>query len=237
MIKHNDKFNLTFEQNVFLAKKLIKHTIFFGAKMEGSNITFPQTETILNGVNVADVGLDDIQTVLNLRDAWRYMFSTLNEPMSLEYICKINEYTARNEALEWGRLRTGNVSISGTDYVPPLPDKTLAENKINDILSDTGLSATEKAAYLFLWCARSQLFWDGNKRTALLAANKYLIMNGKGLLYVAENRMLEFSSMLSEFYTTGNFEKAIDFICSECIAGLEFENQTVKEAADEEPEL
>ena len=29
--------------------------------------------------------------------------------------CKLNEYIARNEALEEGKLRTGTVGISGTD--------------------------------------------------------------------------------------------------------------------------
>jgi len=72
----------------------------------------------LNGVNVPGVTLDDIQAVLNMRDAWRYLVSTVDGPTTLAYICKLNEYVARNEALEWGVLRTGRIGISGTDYVP-----------------------------------------------------------------------------------------------------------------------
>lgn len=76
----------------------------------------------MQGVNVADVQLDDIQAILNMRDAWKYLLNTVDEPVTFEYWCKLNEYIARNEALEWGKLRTGLVAISGTDYEPPVPD-------------------------------------------------------------------------------------------------------------------
>lgn len=51
------------------------------------------------------------------------LLNTVNEEVTFEYWCKLNEYIARNEALEWGKLRTGTVGISGTDYVPPVPEK------------------------------------------------------------------------------------------------------------------
>lgn len=60
------------------------------------------------------------------------LLNTVNEEVTFEYWCKLNEYIARNEALEWGKLRTGTVSISGTNYVPPVPEKekTIEELKI-----------------------------------------------------------------------------------------------------------
>ena len=84
-----DKYNLTLEQNLFLAKKLIVDTIYCGIRMEGSRMTFPETQTILQGVNVPNASLDDIQAILNMRDAWKYVLSTINEPISLELICKV----------------------------------------------------------------------------------------------------------------------------------------------------
>ena len=223
-----DLYNLTREQNVFLAKKLIKESIYFGAKLEGSNITFPQTETILNGVNVAEVGLDDIQTVLNLRNAWKFLLADIDTPITLDNACKINFYVAYNEALEWGKLRTGNVCISGTDYVPPLPSSEADSEKIDEIISHN-CSVTERAIKLFLWMTRSQLFWEGNKRTSLLMANKLLIQNGKGLLSTSENNLLGFSQMLSEFYTTGDYGKAMDFIYNNCIQGISFQQEKTSE--------
>lgn len=111
------------EQSLFLAKKKWDENVYCGMRMENRNITFPQTKTILQGVNVPSVQLDDIQAVLNMRDAWRFLLSSLDEPLTFEYWCKLNECIARNEALEWGRLRTGSVGISGTDYLPPVPSE------------------------------------------------------------------------------------------------------------------
>ncbi len=118
-----DKFKLTPEQSLFLAKKKWDENVYCGMRMENRAVTFPQTQTILNGVNVPSVQLDDIQAILNMRDAWRYLLDTINELITLDYLCKLNDFIARNEALEWGKLRTGTVGISGTDYTPPIPEK------------------------------------------------------------------------------------------------------------------
>ena len=101
------------------------------------------------------------------------LLNTVNEEVTFEYWCKLNEYIARNEALEWGKLRTGTVGISGTDYVPPVPEKEKTIEELKNILSSTSLSVTDKALEAFTWGAREQFFWDGNKRTSLLLANQF----------------------------------------------------------------
>ena len=100
MSKFKDKFHLTPEQSLFLAKKKWDENVYCGMKMENRAVTFPQTQTILNGINVPNVQLDDIQEILNMRDAWMFLLSTINEEVTFEYWCKLNEYIARNEALE-----------------------------------------------------------------------------------------------------------------------------------------
>ncbi len=100
-----NKYNLTLEQNIFLAKRNLVDNIYCNARMEGLNITFPETKTILEGVNVPNLKIDEIQCVLNLRDAWKYVINNVEEEFNLEYICKINEFVARNESIFWGKLR------------------------------------------------------------------------------------------------------------------------------------
>ena len=73
-----NKYNLTKQQNIFLAKRNIVDNIYANARMEGINITFPQTKTILEGVNVANLKLDEIQVILNLRDAWKYVINNID---------------------------------------------------------------------------------------------------------------------------------------------------------------
>ena len=99
-----DKYNLTLEQNIFLAKRNLVDNIYANAKMEGLNVTFSQTKTILEGVNVPSLKIDEIQCILNLRDAWKYIINNINDTFNLDFICKVNEFVARNESLEWGKL-------------------------------------------------------------------------------------------------------------------------------------
>ena len=71
-----------------------------------------------------------------------------------------------------------------------------------------------------LYGMRTQLFWDGNKRTSTISANKIMIQNGKGIIKIPDNKLKEFNILLSEFYTTNNMEKIKQFIYKNCIDGI-----------------
>lgn len=220
-MKYQDKYKLTHKQSVFLAKKKWDENIYCGMKMENRAVTFPQTQTILNGVNVASVQLDDIQAILNMRDVWKYLLNTIDEPITLKYLCKLNEYIARNEALEWGKLRTGAVAISGTEYIPPIPTADSVRSELTKILTDNTTTATEKALNVFVWGARGQFFWDGNKRTSMTLANKILISEGRGILTITDKYMQEFNTLLLDYYNTGNCEQLKAFLYDNAIQGIE----------------
>lgn len=217
---YRDKYTLTPEQSAFLAKKKWDENVYCGMRMENRAVTFPQTRTILSGVNVPNVQLDDIQAILNMRDAWKYLMASIDAPLTLEYICKLNEFIARNEALAWGTLRTGSVGISGTDYLPPIPDKNAVEADLAAIMSkDT--TATEKALEAFVWGARGQFFWDGNKRTSLTVANKILLMHGAGIMTITDKHMERFNILLLDYYNTGKAEDLKQFLYENAIQGIE----------------
>lgn len=213
--KYEDKCNMSLKENVFHAKKVIIQNIYNSARLEGCNVTFPETETILKGVNVSGVSINDIECIINLRNAWKYMLKTIEQPLTLDYICSINAEVARNEALEWGVLRNGRVGISGTSYVPPVPEKTDVENGLQQIFNLN--TASSKSIYYFLWAVRSQLFWDGNKRTSTLVSNKILISHGAGLFTVSEDKLLEFNKRLISFYESGDYSNIDDFLYNNCI--------------------
>ncbi len=217
---YSNKYALSREQSVFLAKKTYDNNVYCGMRMENRAVTFPQTKTILDGVNVPDVQLDDIQAILNMRDAWRFLLNTLDEPITLDYVCKLNEYIARNEALVWGKLRTGKVGISGTEYIPPVPSQEEAEQELAAIMAEN-TTETEKALNAFLWGARRQLFWDGNKRTSMTLANKILVSSGAGMLTITDKHMAEFNSLLVDFYNTGEGEALKRFLYDNAIQGIE----------------
>jgi len=217
---YTDKYRLTPEQSRFLAKKKWDENVYCGMRMENRAVTFPQTKTILEGVNVPNVRLDDIQAILNMRDAWRFLLDTIDVPVTLEYLCKLNEFIARNEALEWGKLRTGRVAISGTDYEPPIPAAKEVERALSDILNaDT--TATDKALTAFAWGTRGQLFWDGNKRTSLVLANKIMLEAGAGMLTITEKHMEQFNERLLDYYNTGDMDPLKRFMYDTAVQGIE----------------
>lgn len=198
--------------NIFLAKKLFAELVFNTAYIEGVNVTFPQTQAIIDGAIVNNVPVSDIQTVLNLRDAWKYMLDTLDEPLTLEYICKINSLVSRNESLEWGVLRSGTVGVGGTDYLPPIPVKADVEKRIEEINNIPDIY--ERAIEYFCYSVRGQLFWDGNKRTSTIVASKILISEGKGVLTIGKKEALSFNEALLHFYDTADSR-----MLKECLMG------------------
>lgn len=219
-MNYPDKYCLTPEQSRFLAKKKWDENVYCGMQMENRTVTFPQTKTILEGINVPNVRLDDIQAILNMRDAWRFVLDTMGQPVTLEYWCKLNEYIARNEALEWGKLRTGCVPISGTDYAPPVPVLDTVRRELEQLLTaDT--SATERALSVFTWGTRGQFFWDGNKRTSLVLANKLLLEAGAGMLTITAKHMERFNTLLLSYYDTGDARALTDFLYEYAVLGME----------------
>lgn len=82
---------------------------------------------------------------------------------------------------------------------------------------------TLRSIKYMLYGMRSQLFWDGNKRTSMIVANKIMIENGKGIILIKEEYVLEFNKLLTDFYETNNDEKIVKFIYDNCIIGIDRE--------------
>lgn len=207
---------LTRQQNIFLAKKIFTELVFNTAYIEGCNVTFPQTQTIIDGAVVNGISVDDIQTVLNLRDGWKFIINSVDEPLTLEYICKVNEYVSRNESLEWGVLRKGTVGVGG--FIPTIPVKedVLKEiDRINEIENPV-----DRALEYFAYACKQQLFWDGNKRTSTMVSSKILIENGEGILTIGKDHAEEFNITLNNWYLKDALQPLKDCL-KKCIKTLE----------------
>lgn len=207
---------MTREQNIFLAKKTFVELVYNTAYIEGCNVTFPQTQTIIDGAMVNGVTVDDIQTVLNLRDAWRFCIETVDAELTLEYICKINEYISRNESLQWGVLRNGRVGVG--DFIPSVPEK---ENVLKELERIGSIKEpVERALDYFAYGCKQQLFWDGNKRTSTIAASKILIEAGEGILTIGKENAEEFNTVLYNWYLKDELQPLKDCL-GKCIRTLE----------------
>ncbi|MDM8224370.1 Fic family protein [Ligilactobacillus salivarius] len=81
------------------------------------------------------------------------------------------------DSLVPGELRNGSgfVATLRGDFVSPDVDEQAEEKYLQELLENKDKSATEKSIELMYHLMRNQIFWDGNKRTATLIANKYMI--------------------------------------------------------------
>ena len=87
-------------------------------------------------------------------------------------------------------------------------------------MSDRDSSATEKALEVFAWGTRGQFFWDGNKRTSLMLANKILVSAGAGIMTITDCHMEQFNTLLLDYYNTGNAEALKQFLYENAILGM-----------------
>lgn len=114
----------------------------------------------------------------------------------------------------------GKVQITGTEYISEIPKKEEVQERISGILQIQ--NTTERAIEYMLYGMRSQLFWDGNKRTSTICANKIMIENGAGIIKVPDNKLKEFNSLLSRYYSSSDNSEIKWFIYENAIDGIEY---------------
>jgi hypothetical protein len=88
--------------------------------------TVPEVQTLLNGITVGGHKLQDELIMLNQIKAWQFLFTSIEQgefAVNKDYLLRLHDLVANQEALRWGEFRTGQVSISGTEYLPPRYDK------------------------------------------------------------------------------------------------------------------
>ncbi|MDO5481211.1 MAG: Fic family protein [Candidatus Saccharibacteria bacterium] len=183
-------------------------------------MTFSQTEAILENAEVNGVSPKDIAKVFRLRDGWEYVLNNLDNEVNLGMLEELHQIVAR-EDVPWERLgvlRDEAVRISGTNYLPELPDAEKVYREIREILSGDG-SDTDMAVSLVLYVMRAQLFLDGNKRVATLICNKILIERGRGIFSLPPEAKEEFGKLLVKFYESGEADEIKKFIFKKCLSG------------------
>ena len=114
-----NKYNLTTEDNIFLAKRNIVDYIYNSARLEGIAITFSQTEAILSGAKISNLTMDEVVTINNLKHAWQFLFETIYYPMAdYPFICEVNRIIGSGLFSRAGFIRNIPVKIGGTSWKP-----------------------------------------------------------------------------------------------------------------------
>ena len=189
--------------NLDFARSNMKKIIYDQAVLEGVGTTFPDTEAIIDNGIVKNIKAEDVQKIINLKHAWQFILDKDVIRAPSDYY--LASYIARlvNEGLlsipDGGRIRGVPVTIGGSSYIPPIPFEDKVKQDIKDLLN-SDLEDIDKAIELCLYVMKTQIYNDGNKRTAVVYANHYLISKGKGLLVIDYKKVEEFKKSLVNYY-------------------------------------
>ena len=112
-------------------------------------------------------------------------------------------------------IRGVPVTIGGTSYIPPLPIESIVKETINAIIQE-GNDAVDTAIKLCLYCMKTQIFNDGNKRASVIFANHYMISKGQGLIVIPENHVPEFKRLLVAYYEDRDHSEILEFMRNTC---------------------
>lgn len=201
--------------------------VWAAAALEGNPFTYPEVQTLLEGVTVGGRKVSDAQQILRLRDGYvllRDMVAAGNFTLSKATSDLLHSAIATGEALESGHFRgeghartdvTVHLGERGTHFPPPTQPggANLRE------LYARGLEALEhaetpfeRAAAYFLFGADTQFYFDGNKRTARAMMNGVLMSEGIHAVLVPAQLREEFNTTMRDFYADRDATQAMELL-------------------------
>ena len=204
---------------IFLLKKNRADLVWSGAAtFENNPATLPATKTILEGFSVGGLTIDEQSQVKNLGRGIELLVDLLKSgqfEFSKEIACKIHEAVGKDEALTWGKFHHRPVSIQNVAYDPPAAEKLESQWESTEQMV-TGLiqSGDHKRASAEAFCqmARSQFFFDCNKRTAWLMSLGVLVDAGLPPYALNVRDKERFNKTLTEFYNSGDSTEMVKLL-------------------------
>lgn len=204
-------------QNLDFARANMKANIYDQAVLEGVATSFPQTEDIIENGQVNGVSATDVQKILNLKHAWEFILDrdVIQSESNYHMLCHIAKLVNEGFFYDGGRIRGIPVQIGGTSYVPPLPIESVVVERIDEIRTQDK-EPIDIAIELCMYCMKTQVFKDGNKRASVIFANHYLIAKGMGFLVIPEKDVPEFKKLLVNYYEGAPLEIIGKFLREKC---------------------
>lgn len=208
--------------NIAFARANMKMNIYDQAVLEGVATSFPQTEEIIDNGKISGVTATDVQKILNLKHAWEFILDRDVIASRSDYYMLSHIARVVNEGFfaEGGRIRGVPVTIGGSSYVPPLPNELDVKEKIREIIEESD-EVINTAIKFCLYCMKTQIFLDGNKRASVIFANHYLISHGGGFLVIPEKEVPEFKRLLVKYYEGEDITVIADFMKKYCWKKIE----------------
>ena len=170
-------------------------------------MTLPEVQTLLDGITVGGHKISDQNMALHQAEAWRHLFRRIDAGtfrFSRATALELHAIAGKGEALEWGRFRSGQVMISGSDHIPPAATDLDAEWQAMESAMQAIADIDDRAITAFLRMARAPFFWDVNKRLGRFMMNGILLEAGYPIINVPARRQQEFNRLMLDYYATAD---------------------------------
>lgn len=212
-----DELSVAVLKNIDFARANMKENIYDQAVLEGVATSFPQTEEIIENGKISGVTATDVQKILNLKHAWEFILDRDVAASKSDYymLCHIARIVNEGFFAEGGRIRGVPVTIGGSSYVPPIPNEYDVKDSIAEITAKE-TDAIDVSVELCLYCMKTQIFLDGNKRASIIFANHYLISHGGGFMVIPEKEVAEFKKLLVKYYEGEEISALRNFMKEKC---------------------
>ena len=209
------------ERNIDFAKRHLVDTIYKQAILEGVATTFADTESIIEGGKVNNMTPEDILKIVNLKHAWEFILNknVILSENNFALLCEINKVVEEGFYYSAGQIRNVPVNIGGTTWKPNLPIESDIKEEWEQIFNKK-INVVDKAIEFLLYIMKKQVFIDGNKRTAVIFSNHYLISKGKGIIVIPSELTEEFKDLLIPYYEGKNEKQIKKFIKEKCYIGI-----------------
>lgn len=210
--------------------KMLPGYVWDAAVIEGNTFTYPEVQTLLEGITVGGKKLSDERQILGLSESANELIRLvrsgqfrIDKPTS----DLLNGLIASGEALEAGHFRgegrvvtqvSVNMGEHGTHRPPPTEPG--GENlcrifqRGTDVILELNSSAFEQAVAYFLFAAFQQFYYDGNKRTGRYMMNGHLLSHGIDAISVPAARKQEFNTEMIDFYWRADGTRMFRFLAS-----------------------
>lgn len=203
--------------NVDFARANVKYIIYCQSILEGIKATSFQVEAVLENYKINDMRANDVLKIINFKRAWEFVLDldVIASKTNYYMLCHIASLINEGFYNYGGTIRTVPVTITGTTYIPPIPLEIDVKEAIEEIVNRED-DVIDIAIDLCLYCMKTQIFIDGNKRTSVIFANHYLVSQGGGLLIISEERVSKFAKLLVAYYDGKDQGEIKQFMKNEC---------------------
>lgn len=222
---------ISVERAAFRYKQSLAEIVYDAGALEGNPFTYPEVQTLLDGVTVGGRSIADQQQIQNLGEAAKRLFAMvfdrefrLDKPTSDE----LHRLVGKDEALDPGHFRGEgdplNVTVWPSVYLGnekrhwPLPTEEGAP-QLNRVFAEGAAALMsevsdprERGMAYFMFSALQQFYFDGNKRTGRFMMNGILMSHGVDAISVPAARLQDFNEKMVRFYTGKDATEMMHFL-------------------------